>query len=204
MYPAKPTSFTGDDLQIFWSKGHAEYLSSDCGDKLTTFTDADHARCLRTRRSVSAYFLLYNGVVISWGCKKQPITALHSTGSEITALHKGATKTVLLRSSLQSIGFPLHSASLTFEDNQGTIKLICTNRLTDTVRHHVVKIAWLNEQYLNNSLKLAYTKTSLKLVDCNTKPVNGSHLLTQISYVIGQCFYPTTDTQHYHDLDLAH
>ncbi len=140
---------------------------------------------------------------MSWGCKKQPITALHSTGSEITALHKGATKTILLRSFLQSIGFPLHSASPTYEDNQGTIKLIQTNRLTDTVRHHAVKIAWLNDRYLNNSLKLAYTKTSMMLVDCNIKPVNGSHLFTQISYVIGQRYYPTHDTQHYHDLDLA-
>jgi hypothetical protein len=203
MYPAKSTTPTGDALQTFWSKGHAEFLSSDFGDELTTFTDADHARCLQTRRSTSAYFILYNGILVSWACKKQPITALHSTGSETTALHKGATKTILLRSFLQSVGFPLTSASPTYENNQGTIKLICTNRLTDTVRHHAIKIAWLNEHYLNNSLKLAYTKTSLMLVDCNTKPVNGSHLFTQISYVIGQCFYPTSNTQHYHDLDLA-
>jgi len=55
MYPAKPTTPTGDALQTFWSKGHAEYLSSDCGDELAIFADADHARCLRTRRSISAY-----------------------------------------------------------------------------------------------------------------------------------------------------
>jgi len=94
MYPAKPTTPKGNALQTFWAKGHAEYLSSDCGDELATFADADHARCLRTRRSISAYFILYNGVLISWACKKQPITAIHSTASEITALHKGATKTI--------------------------------------------------------------------------------------------------------------
>ncbi len=73
----------------------------DCGDELAIFADADHARCLRTRRLISAYYILYNGVLVSWACKKQPVTALHSTASEITALHKGATKTVLLRSFLQ-------------------------------------------------------------------------------------------------------
>jgi hypothetical protein len=46
MYPAKSTTPTGDALQTFWSKGHAEYLSSDFGDELTTFTHADHARYL--------------------------------------------------------------------------------------------------------------------------------------------------------------
>jgi hypothetical protein len=115
MYPSKPTTPTGDALQIFWSKGHAECLSSDYGDALTTFTDADHAICLCTQCSVSAFFVLYNDVAVSL------FTALHSTGSEITALHKGATKTILLRSFLTSIGQPLTLASPTYEDNQGTI-----------------------------------------------------------------------------------
>lgn len=96
MYPSKQFCPNGNALQSFWDTGKAEYLSSEFGDELTTFTDADHARCLRTRRSTSVYFILFNGVVISWSCKKQPQTALHSTGSEITALHRGAFKTVLL------------------------------------------------------------------------------------------------------------
>jgi hypothetical protein len=62
MYPSKPTTPTGDALQTFWSKGAAEYLSPDFGDDLATYTDADHSCCLRTRRSVSAYFILYSGV----------------------------------------------------------------------------------------------------------------------------------------------
>jgi hypothetical protein len=131
-----------------------------------------------------------------------PVTSLHSTASEITALHKGATKNVLLRSFLQSIGFPLSSASPTYEDNTCTIKLIRTNHLTDTAHHHAVKISWFNEHYLNNNLQMANTKTSLMLVDCNTKPVNGSQLFSQISYAIGQRFYPPFSSQHYHDLNL--
>jgi hypothetical protein len=98
MYSSKPTTPTGNVLQTFWSNGHAEYLKSDCGHELATFTttNADHAHCLHTHRSSSAYFILYNVTLVSWACKKQPITALHSTASEITALYKGATKTVLL------------------------------------------------------------------------------------------------------------
>jgi hypothetical protein len=140
--------------------------------------------------------------LVSWACKKQPITTLHSTASEITALPKGATKTVLLHSFLQSIGFSLSSESPTYEDNTGTTKLIRTNHLTDTVRHYAVKISWLNEHYLNQNLNMTSTKTSLILADCNTKPLNGSQLFPQISYAIGQRFYPHPSTQHYHDLQL--
>ncbi len=39
-------------------------------------------------------------------------------------------------------------------------------------------------------------------VDCNTKPVNGSQLFSQISYAIGQRFYPPSSSQDYHDLHL--
>ncbi len=202
MYPSKQFSPTGNALQSFWDTGKAEYLSPEFGDELTTFTDADHACCLRTRQSTSVYFILFNGVVVSWSCKKQIQTALHSTGSEITALHHGAFKTVLLRSFLQSIGIYLNTPTPTYEDNQGTIKLVRTHRLTDTVRHYAVKIAWLNENFNNDQLKLAYTKTSMMLCDCSTKPSNGSKLFDQISYAIGQRFYPTPDKQHFHDLQL--
>jgi len=202
LYPANIVKSNNTSLQTFWSKGHAEYLPPDLGDELTTFTDADHARCLRTRRSVSVYYILYNTVLVSWGCKKQPVTAIHSTGSEITALYKGASKTLLLRTFLSSIGFPIPSSTPIYEDNQGTIKLIRTHRLTDTVRHYAVKIAWLNEQFLHNHLHTAYTKTSHQLADCSTKPINGSQLFLAISYAIGQRYYPLPDHPHYTLLDL--
>jgi hypothetical protein len=43
VYPAKPIKQGGSALQTFWDTGKAEYLSSDYGDELSTFTDADHA-----------------------------------------------------------------------------------------------------------------------------------------------------------------
>ncbi len=94
------------------------------------------------------------------------------------------------------------SPSTIFEDNQGSIKLIRTQRLTDTVRHHAVKLAWLNDHFLRGTFKIAYTKTALMLVDCSTKPVNGSQLFAQISFAIGVRFYPLPSQQHYLDLDL--
>jgi hypothetical protein len=127
MYSSQQMNTSGSSLQTFWSKGHAEYLSADIGDGLSTFTDADHARDLRTRRSVSCHFIFLNRVLISWGCKKQPITALHSTGAEVTSLHRGSQKSKIIYNFLASIGLPLSGPYLLFEDNQGTIKLIHTN-----------------------------------------------------------------------------
>ena len=78
---------------------------------------------------------------------------------------------------------------LTYEDNQGTIQLVQSNRLTDTVRHHAIKLACLQEEYNDNSICLAYTKSSLMVVDCISKPTNGAQLSQQISYIIGQWLF---------------
>jgi len=103
---------------------------------------------------------------------------------------------------MSAIGKSFVSPCTIFEDNQGTIKLICTQRLTDTIRHHAVKLAWLNENFLQGSFAVAYSKSTLMLVDCSTKPVNGSQLFQQISFAIGVRFYPSRNQQHYIDLDL--
>jgi hypothetical protein len=75
-------------------------------------------------------------------------------------------------------------------------------RLTDTVRHHDVKLAWLNENFLRGTFHIAYSKSALMLVDCSTKPVNGTQLFQQISFAIGIRYYPAPSEQHYTDLDL--
>jgi len=202
MYPSKRYKSAGKSLQTHWRTGFAEYLPGDYGDGLATFADADFARCLRTRRSVSAHFHLLNGVLVSWGCKKQPVTALHSSGAELTSLHRAGFKSSLLQSFMSSIGKSFTTPCTIFEDNKGTINLIRTQRLTDTVRHHDVKLAWLNENFLRGSFIVAYSKTALMLVDCSTKPVNGSQLFQQIAFAIGVRFYPDSTQQHYFDLDL--
>jgi hypothetical protein len=109
----------------------------------------------------------------------------------------------LLQSFLSAIGQSLLAPAVIFEDNQGTIKLIRTQRLTDTVRHHDVKLAWLNENFLRGTFKIAYSKSALMLVDCSTKPVNGAQLFQQISFALGVRYYPDPSTQHYFDLDLT-
>jgi len=197
MYPNKPYKQSSSSLQTHWHTGFAEYLPGDYGDGLATFADADFACCLRTRRSVSAHFQLLNGVLVSWGCKKQPTTALHSSGAELTSLHCAGFKSSLIQNFLSAIGCPLPSSPVIFEDNKGTINLIRTQRLTDTVRHHDVKLAWLNENFLRGTFTVAYSKSALMLVDCCTKPVNGSQLFLQIAFAIGVRFYPPTSHQHY-------
>ncbi len=146
MYPRKPPKQGGAALSTFWKNGQAEYLSADFGDELATFMDADYARCICSCHSTSSFVILFNCVVVSWGCKKHLKTALHTCASEVHAFFKGAHKTCLLRAFLTCLGLILSSPNPIFEDNQGTIKLIKTSLLSDTVHHNSIKLAYLKEQ----------------------------------------------------------
>jgi hypothetical protein len=101
--------------------GQREYLCQHHGNDLATFTDANNEHFLA---HVALFPFISFFLIGFWFGKRRPTTALYYDGSEITALFHGAFKTIQLHSCDSSIGSPLTSPVHTFEDNQGTIKLI--------------------------------------------------------------------------------
>jgi hypothetical protein len=83
LYPRRPLSKKA--LTMHWEKGSAEFLSPEYGTILINSADVDLARDICDRRSVSSSFHVLNGAVVSWKCKKQATTTLHSTGSDIVS-----------------------------------------------------------------------------------------------------------------------
>jgi hypothetical protein len=73
-------------LAIHWGKGSVEYLSPEYITILVHTVDADHSMDICDLRSFTPSIHILNGVVIAWKCKKQAVTTLHFTGSEIPHL----------------------------------------------------------------------------------------------------------------------
>jgi hypothetical protein len=90
---------------------------------------------------------MLNGLVISYRCKKQATSTLHSTGLEIVSLSVDVKKTIHIHDFLGSVGYPFGDATPTFEDNQGTIKSIKASRLHENTGHLATHISWLNGCY---------------------------------------------------------
>jgi hypothetical protein len=201
LFPRRPLS--KKSLAMHWEKGTAQYLAPEFGNVLFNSADDDHARDIRDRRSVSSSPHLLNGVVVAWSCKKQALSTLHSTGSEIISLTTGVKKTIHIRDFTYSVGYPMGDPTATMEDNQKTIKCVCASRLQTNTGHLATRISWLNKQYVMGVIKLLYTKTTLQLSDCNTKPLNGRDLQSIISYIFRIRHYPDSKSKHYQDLFLA-
>ncbi|GKE02393.1 hypothetical protein Tco_1390376, partial [Tanacetum coccineum] len=56
------------------------------GFELTTFSDADHAGCVDTRKSTSGGTQFLDDKLVSWMSKKQDCTAMSSAEAEYVAL----------------------------------------------------------------------------------------------------------------------
>ena len=111
---------------------------------MVNFNDADFARDLSNRRSVTSTLHTLNSVAVSWKVKKQIETALHPNGAEIRALQSGVKQTIIFRNLLQNLGFPQRRPTITLEDNNSTIAQVLKDRLTPQVRHLDVLITWIH------------------------------------------------------------
>jgi hypothetical protein len=201
MYPAKPLS--RKSLTTNWARGSAEYLGPEFGTCFVNTSDADHARDIRDRRSTTSTIHLLNGVAVSWLCKKQSVSALHSTGSEIIALATGAKGTINGRTFFSGLGYTIAGATDTMEDNQATIKCILSSRIHSNTRHMATRISWLREMFACGVIKPHYTKTSLRLSDVNTKHLCGAAYHSKLAFLFDLRFYPSHTSKHYISLFLS-
>ena len=87
------------------------------------FTDASHASCTDTRRSIVSLVAKLGGNTVYWKTSFTSIVSHSSTESELMALDGGATVSEALRWLLEAIGGPVQGTIRIFVDNHGTISI---------------------------------------------------------------------------------
>jgi hypothetical protein len=87
------------------------------------FTDASHASCVDTRRSIVSIVVKLGGNTVYWKNSFTKIVSHSSTESELMALDVGATIGECLRWLIESIGGPIQGKIQIFVDNAGTISI---------------------------------------------------------------------------------
>nr|GEV39742.1 hypothetical protein [Tanacetum cinerariifolium] len=86
--------------------------------ELTAFSDADHARCIDSRKNTSGGIQFLGDKLVSWMSKKQNYTAMSSAEAEYVALYASCAQVMWMRTQLQDYGFnynkiPLYSDMFT-------------------------------------------------------------------------------------------
>nr|GEV89686.1 hypothetical protein [Tanacetum cinerariifolium] len=72
---------------------------------LIAFLDADHARCIDSRKSTSGGIQFLGDKLVSWMLKKQSCTAMSSAEAKYVALSTSCAQVMWMRTKLQDYGF---------------------------------------------------------------------------------------------------
>ena len=173
-----------------------KYLEQVVPGFLTIFTDADHARDTRTRRSISCIFACILGVAADWHIGKQSCMAKDSTDAELRAFFTGMIKNRYYRPVLEWMKCPLPGPTTIFEDNQPAIDVMKSGQISGRVKHMAVPIAMIHEDIKNENSIPKKIPGTINPSDLGTKPLPGSSLHRHSRWLRGQRFYPAPNTEH--------
>ena len=125
-------------------------------------------------KSMTGYTFLSAGAAITWGSRKQTLTALSSTEAECLALTEATQEIVWLRTLLDELKFPQLGPTPIMEDNKGAIALTENPHLHRRSKH------FIREKVTNKELTIEYLETSQMTADVLTKalskPVHEAHV----------------------------
>jgi transposase InsO family protein len=153
---------------------HSLVYGRDTPLALTGYTDADWGNCPVTRRSVTGYLSQFNGHLISWQTKKQPVVSLSSCEAEYRALTDFSCELLWVRQFLNEVGLQTQDApTVVHEDNQGCIAVANFDANTNSKRmkHVEIQLHFIREVISNSKIVLQYTPTIEMLADFLTKAV---------------------------------
>ncbi|KRX50952.1 Retrovirus-related Pol polyprotein from transposon TNT 1-94 [Trichinella murrelli] len=103
-------------------------LSSTNDLILRGHVDADWAGEKSSRKSTSGYVFQLGHGTIAWSTKRQTIVALSTTEAEYVALAEASRELLWLRQLLNDFGVQTPDATTLYEDNQGCIRLVESDR----------------------------------------------------------------------------
>ncbi len=119
-------------------------------------------------KSVTGYAFILAGGAISWGSRKQGLTALSTTEAECLALTETAQEASWLRTLLDELKLSQHPTPV-YEDNQGTIALAANPQFHRRSKHFNPKLHFIREKIVENQIMIHYCPTDQMTADVLTK-----------------------------------
>lgn len=146
---------------------------TDCPGRLFTYTDADFAMCIDTRKSTSGVVVLLNDGPIAWMSRKQGVVSCSTTDAEYVAAHDGARETVWLRRLLCDLKTLQNNLTPLFIDNKAARRLIENDSFHQRTKHIDIKFHYKRDVHLKHII-VTPIHTKEQLADIFTKPLPAS------------------------------
>ncbi|GJS86649.1 retrovirus-related pol polyprotein from transposon TNT 1-94 [Tanacetum coccineum] len=129
--------------------------------------DADHARCIDTRKSTSGGIQFLGDKLVSWMSKKQDCTAMSSAEAEYVALSTSCAQVMWMRTQVKDYGFNYNKIPL-YRDSQSAIAISCNPVQHSHTKHIHTLYHFIKEQVENGMIELYFVRTEYQLADMFT------------------------------------
>ena len=164
---------------------------------LIQFVDSDHARDIKTRKSMTCIIVALLGVIVHWHMGKQTCIAAHSTDAEVRAFYTATLLNGYLRSVAEYLQIPMQGRPTDiYEDNQPAIDIIEAGQITSRVKHMATAIAIIHEEYKKGTVRPVKIKGTLNPSDMGTKPLPSTSHHRHFRQMRGQRYYPSPTSLH--------
>ncbi|GKD38247.1 retrovirus-related pol polyprotein from transposon TNT 1-94, partial [Tanacetum coccineum] len=146
------------------------WYQKDSGFKLTAFSDADHARCIDTRKSTSG-----------------GIQFLEE--AEYVALSASYAQVMWMRTHIKDYGFNYNKIPL-YCDSQSTIAISCNPVQHFLTKHIHTRYHFIKEHVENGIIELYFVRTEYQLADMFTKALPEDRFQYLVKRIGMRCLTP--------------
>ena len=121
---------------------------------------------MRSRYGHAVYLA---GCLVTWLTKATTAVCLSTAEAEYIAAAEAAKDVLWLRNLLHELGFPQHSPSRLFEDNQACVAMVRNHVVSGRNRHFCIKMAWLRQQVADKIVVFEFVASRNNVADILTK-----------------------------------
>lgn len=142
---------------------------------LVGYVDADWGGDINDRKSTSGFVFKLGNACIGWTSKKQTTVALSSTEAEYIAMCHACGEAMWLSQLLQDMKILKQQSPIPmFEDNQGCIAMIKSDKVNQRSKHISIKYHYIKQLYKENKIDVQYCPTECMIADMFTKPLDST------------------------------
>ncbi|KAJ9537899.1 hypothetical protein OSB04_030632 [Centaurea solstitialis] len=172
MHAPREPHFSALKRIIRYIKGTLDYglyLYPSSPSQLISYTDADWAGCLDTRRSTSGYCVFLGENLIFWSAKRQPTLSRSSAEAEYRGVANVVTETCWLRNLLLELQCPPRKATIVYCDNVSAVYLSANPVQHQRTKHIELDIYFVREKVAMGHVRVLHVPSSYQYADIFTK-----------------------------------
>ncbi|GJW79007.1 putative RNA-directed DNA polymerase [Tanacetum coccineum] len=139
---------------------------------LEAFMDADWAKCIVTRKSITGYFIKLNGSLVSWKSKKQNTLSKSTVEAEYKAMAFATSEIIWILKILKDLNWEHFIHVTLFCDGQAAIKIAANPVFHERTKHLEIDLHFVREKILSGVLKTQKIGSADQTADIFSKGLN--------------------------------